>query len=735
MIIPRKFPDAQTLEERTSALLAHRGLRIACAVLAVLLMVPVLIAPLDLENQVMFAVLGMAAVLVLRKVASRLAILAMITFSLIASCRYMYWRLTSTLGFETWLDAGFGYGLLMAELYAFVVLLFGYVQTAWPLQRKPVPLPADRSLWPTVDVFIPTYNESLDIVRFTALSALAMDWPRDKFRVYVLDDGRREEFRDFCAESGIGYLTRSDNKHAKAGNINAALAQTDGEFITIFDCDHIPTRSFLQVTMGWFLKDPKLALLQTPHHFFSPDPFEKNLNTFRDVPNEGELFYGLVQDGNDLWNATFFCGSCAVARRAPLLEVGGVAVETVTEDAHTALKMSRRGYNTAYLAIPQAAGLATDSLSAHIGQRIRWARGMAQIFRIDNPLLGKGLKLGQRICYANAMLHFFYGLPRLVFLTAPLAYVVFGAQVFNASAAMIAAYALPHILYASVTNSAIQGRFRHSFWNEVYETVLAWYIMRPTLLAVINPKLGKFNVTAKGGVIEKDYFDWKMALPYILILVINLTVTAYGIGKLILVSEGVTAGTLLINLTWTLYNIVICSAAVAVASEARQLRSEPRVRAEIRAMLSLPDGKTIACRTTDFSQHGLGILLPEGATVPRDTPVDVSLFFEEHESVFPGAVRFSRNRQLGISFGEISIGQQFELAKMTFSRADNWTREWGHSRRDLPSVALRDVSKIGVRGFCQLALATAGETRSRAATLFKNRAHLLSPRKLLSRNP
>ena len=735
MIIPRKFPDAQTLEERTSALLAHRGLRIACAVLAVLLMVPVLIAPLDLENQVMFAVLGMAAVLVLRKVASRLAILAMITFSLIASCRYMYWRLTSTLGFETWLDAGFGYGLLMAELYAFVVLLFGYVQTAWPLQRKPVPLPADRSLWPTVDVFIPTYNESLDIVRFTALSALAMDWPRDKFRVYVLDDGRREEFRDFCAESGIGYLTRSDNKHAKAGNINAALAQTDGEFITIFDCDHIPTRSFLQVTMGWFLRDPKLALLQTPHHFFSPDPFEKNLNTFRDVPNEGELFYGLVQDGNDLWNATFFCGSCAVARRAPLLEVGGVAVETVTEDAHTALKMSRRGYNTAYLAIPQAAGLATDSLSAHIGQRIRWARGMAQIFRIDNPLLGKGLKLGQRICYANAMLHFFYGLPRLVFLTAPLAYVVFGAQVFNASAAMIAAYALPHILYASVTNSAIQGRFRHSFWNEVYETVLAWYIMRPTLLAVINPKLGKFNVTAKGGVIEKDYFDWKMALPYILILVINLTVTAYGIGKLILVSEGVTAGTLLINLTWTLYNIVICSAAVAVASEARQLRSEPRVRAEIRAMLSLPDGKTIACRTTDFSQHGLGILLPEGASVPRDTPVDVSLFFEEHESVFPGAVRFSRNRQLGISFGEISIGQQFELAKMTFSRADNWTREWGHSRRDLPSVALRDVSKIGVRGFCQLALATAGETRSRAATLFKNRAHLLSPRKLLSRNP
>lgn len=94
---------------------------------------------------------------------------------------------------------------------------------------------------------------------------------------------------------------------------------------------------------------------------------------------------------------------------------GGIAVETVTEDAHTALKMHRLGYSTAYLAVPQAAGFATESLGGHVGQRIRWARGMAQIFRVDNPLLGKGLRLPQRLCYVNAMLHFFYGLPRLIF--------------------------------------------------------------------------------------------------------------------------------------------------------------------------------------------------------------------------------------------------------------------------------------------------------------------------------
>lgn len=167
---------------------------------------------------------------------------------------------------------------------------------------------------------------------------------------------------------------RPDNKHAKAGNLNHALGVTDSELIAIFDCDHVPVRSFLQMTVGWFLKDPKLALVQTPHHFFSPDPFERNLGSFRRRPNEGELFYGLIQDGNDMWNAAFFCGSCAVLRRTALESIGGFAVETVTEDAHTALRMHRQGWSSAYLSIPQAAGLATESLSAHIGQRIRWAR-------------------------------------------------------------------------------------------------------------------------------------------------------------------------------------------------------------------------------------------------------------------------------------------------------------------------------------------------------------------------
>lgn len=688
--------------------------KLLLAIVAGLLFALVVSVPMELQEQLLFSAFTFLFALLLRKTPGRLTTLTMLVLSVTASTRYIYWRLTDTVGFENLLDAAFGFGLVMAELYAFTVLLIGYFQTAWPLQRKPVPLPEDTDTWPSVDIFIPTYNEPLSVVKQTVFSAMGLDWPAERLRVYVLDDGKRDDFRDFCAELGVGYLTRDNNDHAKAGNLNEALTVTDGEYVAIFDCDHIPTRSFLQVGMGWFLRDEKLAMLQTPHVFFSPDPFEKNLDTFHTTPNEGELFYGIVQDGNDLWNASFFCGSCAIIKRGPLLEVGGVAVETVTEDAHTALKLNRLGYNTAYLEIPQAAGLATESLSAHVGQRIRWARGMAQIARIDNPMLGPGLKFGQRLCYLNAMLHFFYGLPRLVFLTAPLAYLLFGAHVFQATALMITAYALPHLAHASITNSRIQGRFRYSFWNEVYESVLAWYIMRPVLLAVINPKLGKFNVTAKGGMVEEAYFDWGIARPYLILL--GLNILGFTVGTIHLLTDpGEEMSTLIINMVWTLYNLILTSASLAVASETRQIRSTPRVTAALPAILRTPDGKALRCETEDFSQDGLGLSIPAAMQLANGTLVEVSLSRSDLEACFPGVVTFCGDGRLGVQFKNLSLHQQAELSSLTFSRADAWLDVWGQRQRDKPLTSLASVIRVGARGFRQLGGNIAHSLRPRRA--------------------
>jgi cellulose synthase (UDP-forming) len=659
--------------------------------------------PLAFYQQLTFATCCFVTALMFRRLQGRYATMVMIMLSVVTSGRYMYWRLTATTYWEHPLDAWWGLLLVSAELYSTVVLMLGYFQTAWPLKRTPMPLPVSRDEWPTVDVFIPTYNEPLSVVKPTIYAALALDYPAEKISIHVLDDGRRPEFKAFCEEVGVNWTIRTHNRHAKAGNINEALKITSGEYLAIFDCDHIPTRSFLQIGLGWFLRDKLLSMLQTPHHFFSADPFERNLGTFRKVPNEGELFYGLVQDGNDLWNATFFCGSCALLRRTMVEEIGGIAVETVTEDAHTALKLHRLGYTTAYLAIPQAAGLATESLSGHIGQRIRWARGMTQIFRIDNPLTGKGLKIGQRLCYLNAMMHFFYGIPRLVFLTAPLSYLFFGAHVIEAAASTIAIYALPHMMHASITNSRMQRSFRHSFWAEVYESVLASYITAPTLLALINPKLGKFNVTAKGGQIEKNYFDWAISRPYLFLLLLNLIGFCVGVVHIYFNWHiRSVVQTTILNLGWTTYNMLILGASVAAASERRQIRAVHRVAMQMPVMLKFSTGRTLACETIDYSEGGVGVALPASIQVPMHERVSVSLFRGDEEYAFPAMVSFTAPGRVGLRFSTMTREQEYEFVKTTFARADAWTG-WAEGRQqDTPLRGLSHVLTVGVRGIAGL---------------------------------
>lgn len=679
----------------------HRLMLLIVVLVAALPVWLLITTPLGLMWQTLFGFGTFGLCLWLRRYEGHLISITLMMLSLITSARYLYWRITETIGIGmpgvTHVDLFFAIGLLLAELYAVLVLVLGYFQVLWPLHRKPQPLPEDTDEWPSVDVFIPTYNEPLSVVRPTVLAAMQIDWPADKLRIYVLDDGCRDEFAQFCEEAGVTHLPRKESTHAKAGNINKALTKTSGELVTIFDCDHIPTRSFLQMSVGWFIKDPRMALVQLPHHFFSPDPFERNLGTFKQVPNEGELFYGLLQDGNDFWDATFFCGSCAVLRREALEEVGGVAVETVTEDAHTALKMHRRGWRSAYINIAQAAGLATESLSAHIGQRIRWARGMAQIFRTDNPLLKRGLKLGQRLCYANAMLHFFYGLPRIVFLTAPLSYLLFDAKIIQAQALMIAVYALPHLFNANLTNSRLQGPFRHSFWAEVYETVLATYITVPTLLAIISPKLGSFNVTAKGGIVENEYFDQKMAIPYLILVATNAAGLLVGFGRLFFWSTH-EIDTVLLNMIWSGYNLVIVGAALSVAWESRQVRRTIRVESELDAAVWLPDGQELTGHTLDISEGGCAIHVDQTISLDRGSTLSVVALPDETDVRWTCRVTRSDGNVLSVQFDELDMAQEQHLLHCIFGRADAWV-SWAQDRDvDHPGRAFLEVLSFGYYG-------------------------------------
>ncbi|HED3134208.1 TPA: UDP-forming cellulose synthase catalytic subunit [Klebsiella pneumoniae] len=662
----------------------------------------VVITPMDSQKQYIFGLLSIGILFLMGFSKRRSVSVIMVVTSLLMSTRYMYFRLTQTLHFNSSIEAILGMGLFLAEVYIWVMLLLNYLQTVWPLKRGIVPLPDDMSKWPTVDIYIPSYNEPLEVVRDTVLAAQCIDYPKDKMKIYLLDDGKRSEFAVFAADVGVGYITRNDNKHAKAGNLNHALTLTQGELICVFDCDHVATRVFLQATVGGFLKDPMLALVQTPHYFYSPDPFERNLSVGRNIPNEGMLFYGPIQQGNDNWNATFFCGSCAVIRREALAQIGGFAVETVTEDAHTSLRLHRRGYTSAYMRIPQAAGLATESLSAHIGQRIRWARGMVQIFRLDNPLFGKGLKLVQRVCYANAMLHFLSGIPRLIFLTAPLAFLLLHAYIIYAPALMIALFVLPHMIHASLTNSKIQGKYRHSFWSEIYETVLAWYIAPPTFVALINPHKGKFNVTAKGGLVEEEYVDWVISRPYIYLVLLNLVGVAVGIWRFMYGPENEIL-TVWVSIVWVFYNLIILGGAVAVSVESKQVRRSHRVEMSMPAAIAREDGHLFSCTVHDYSDGGLGIKINGDAQVLEGQNARLLLKRGQQEYAFPVRVARVNGSEVGLQLLPLTNQQHIDFVQCTFARADTWALWQDSFPEDKPMESLLDILKLGFRGYRHLA--------------------------------
>lgn len=606
----------------------------------------------------------------------RFNVLIILFISLFMSIRYIWWRVTQTLEWPDTLSAVFGIFLLTAEIYSWSVLFIAHFQSLSPLNRESVELPENQDLWPTVDVLVPTYNEDIEIVRVTIYAVLGIDWPKTKIKIWLLDDGGRTSFKDFAAQTGIEYIARTTHEHAKAGNINNALKQLKGEYVAIFDCDHIANKDFLTRTMGFFFQDKKLALVQTPHHFFSPDPFERNLNKYGKIPNEGALFYGVIQDGNDTWNAAFFCGSCAVIKKQPLLEVGGIATETVTEDAHTALRLHRKGYNSAYLRYPLAAGLATETLSAHIGQRIRWARGMIQILRLDSPFWGKGLTFAQRICYFSAMLHYLSGVARIIFLVAPLAFLFFHSYIIYAPAIMVILYVIPHLVLAQLTNSLIQGKYRHSFWGEVYETILSFYTILPTLVALIAPHKGKFNVTAKGGLISQEFIDNKLTMPFYIVIgsiFLGLIAAAwriiYGPTDEIL--------TVILSATWCLYNLVILGVCIYVSIEKKQVRSFHRVPDNFAAKIILNDHSSIDCTVVDFSSNGLGIFLPNNQILSDLYIQKITLKDGNQSYTFPVNVINSRDNIIGLKLDHLDKDQSIAYIRCTFGRSgiwDNWQK-------------------------------------------------------------
>lgn len=637
--------------------------------------------------------------------------LLLISLSALTTLRYLYYRGNYTINLNHPLDAIFSLLLFSAELYGMGTLFLAYFQTLKVRHRQPVDLsliPAQD--WFTVDVYIPTYNEDVEIVRKTAVAALAIDYPHDKKQVYILDDGRAEKYRErraelrqMCEDLGCILLTRDNNDHAKAGNINTALYRTDGELVLILDCDHIPTRSFLQETVGFFY-DEKVALVQTPHWFYNPDPFERNLLTQGQVPVGNELFYKVLQKGNDYWNAAFFCGSAAVIRRNYVLEIGGIATETVTEDCHTSLRLHSLGYKSVYYDKIMVAGLAPETFSSYVGQQVRWARGMAQILRLENPLFNRKLrlKLGQRICYFSATSHFFFGFPRLMYAIAPTCFLLFGINPVQGLGVETLSYALPHIVLSMQTNHIPYKHVRFSFWNEIYEFAMSFQAGIVTILALLNPKLGSFNVTQKGQMVNERQFDLE-SMRYLVILGAITAASLLTVPFWLIISPLETQA-VLINALWCGFNLLLVLAACLVALEQPQMRRSHRLPRQLTAIIH-SDSNTWSGVTTNISETGAQILLDVWPNIPDEVRIeligDAGARVLLDAQIVRGIATQKLQTLLSVDFLNLSRTQLDDLVVVIYSDVHEWYSQ-RRTQTDHPIASLQFIASSLRRAFQEL---------------------------------
>ncbi|HZH26714.1 MAG TPA: UDP-forming cellulose synthase catalytic subunit [Azospirillaceae bacterium] len=537
-----------------------------------------------LEGQLLLGVLGVLAAFALNLV-NRAGFLRVFLILLIAfvSLRYFAWRTLETIPSPD--STGFIPGILLylAELQGLWIYVLGVFVNIRPVERRIEPVAEDDPDLPTVDILIPTYNEPVDLLKVTVTAAMQVRYPADRLAVHLLDDGgtdqkcndpdpakaqaarrRAAALREMCEELGAVYLTRPRNVHAKAGNINAALPKTTGELILILDADHVPTQDILLNTVGPFAKDPDLFMVQTPHFFATPDPIERNLGTFHRMPGENEMFYSAVQKGLDAWNGAFFCGSAAVLRRRHLEEVGGIAGTSITEDAETALELHARGYKSIYLDRPMVAGLSPDTFGAFVTQRIRWAQGMVQILLLKNPLFKRGLNFAQRLCYLNSSTFWLFPFARLVFLIAPLFYLLFGLKVFDATMQEFFAFAVFHVACSLMLSNHLFGRHRWPFLSDLYELLQSMFTARALVDVVLHPRKPEFKVTPKAESVTRDFVS-QLATPFYLILLLLLGASLIGAYRWY--AFPLEREHLVIVLAWNIVNIGLVIAATGVMFE------------------------------------------------------------------------------------------------------------------------------------------------------------------------
>ena len=256
---------------------------------------------------------------------------------------------------------------------------------------------------PTVDVLIPCCGESLEVILDTVRAACALDYPTERYRVILLDDGNSADLQDrigimrkdqgnlFNTARGVEVVT-----HSKAGNLNHGLAFGEGlkkgpsEYVAVLDVDMIPMPTFLRALLPHLLNDLSLAMATSPQCFYNipdGDPLCQSLSSSFDIQK-------LLEDLSE----TVYCnGTGFVFRRAAAKQIGGIPTDQLMEDVMTSLLLFAKSWKVAYVWEPLQWGLVPNNFAGRAKQATRMAKGVISIMpAVMDPRLAD-LSSGERL--------------------------------------------------------------------------------------------------------------------------------------------------------------------------------------------------------------------------------------------------------------------------------------------------------------------------------------------------
>lgn len=536
--------------------------------------------------------------------------------NLICSIVYLTWRIFFTI------PIGYGVVSVCAGIFLLVVEGLGVVEAiihyvnmnnAEEYKKPIVPL----ELFPDVDIFVATYNESPELLEKTLLACKRMDYPDlEKVHIYLCDDGRRASMKELARKIGVNYLDRQDNAGAKAGNLNNALAHSNSPYIVTFDADMIPQSCFLMETIPYFVdanlrnkgkreeEQIKLGFLQSPQSFYDVDLFQFNLHSEGKIPNEQDYFYRDIEVARTKTNSCIYGGSNTVLAREALETIGGFYTDAVTEDFATGILIQKAGYVSLGISKILASGVSAKKLQDLIQQRVRWARGVISTGRKMHIYTSKDLSIGQKLNYWASIWYWYAPIKRLCYILSPILYGAFGFMVFRCTLWQVLLFWLPMYVTSNISLRMLSNNIRNTKWTAIYEYTLFPYLIIPVILETFGFSLKKFKVTSKDS--GKNHKDQNIVymVPHIILFILSI------ISVIRCVVVIFTSGSLgpIVVLFWLIYNLYAMFMCLFFVDGREIYRTSDRVYIKLDGTLHF-DGKSYEIQTKDISETGIALYM------------------------------------------------------------------------------------------------------------------------------